>query len=586
MKLLKNMSVKLKLALVIIPLALCIVAAVVFAGVQIKSTESEVTYVYYDVLYTVNNSLVNMDRDFHESLLGATQYYDIVNGYSTMPAEIREKKTPEKLADYEENLSLVKEGIALVIDTAKQDQLLYKEIKTEDGYSFEQAAELFSQKIEAWSDFYDVKNNSGDWSGFNNAFSETRVILADMQSITEKWAQMEHDQVASSNTAKIASSAIVFFIIILLAMVFAIYLVLQIIQGISHATGKLDELAGGDLNVVFPEDKDIPGDEIGRINRSAKLLGEKLKQVIDQTKSMSLDLSSEGDSLADSSTTASEASDQVTNAIGEISQGAGSQAEGVEEMAKNTEKIGSNIEEISSDVSEMDTCAKDMKNSCDKAMSALEALIHQREDVTNSVREIGATINSTNQSAKAISTFSQEITDIADQTNLLSLNASIESARAGEAGKGFAVVADEIRKLAEESRRSAEEIKNISDILLADSSSSVEVLEKLNSSFDQQAIQLDSTKEDMLQMYDNVKNVQSTSGNIYGRVGALQEAKNILIGVISEISAISEENAAATEETNASMEELNVTYGLISHSAQNLQRLASDLKNTISYFNS
>ena len=232
----------------------------------------------------------------------------------------------------------------------------------------------------------------------------------------------------------------------------------------------------------------------------------------------------------------------------------------------------------------MDEFAGDMQKSCNKAMDALELLITQSHEVTESVKEIGDTINSTNESANSISSFTKAITDIASQTNLLSLNASIEAARAGEAGKGFAVVAQEISNLAEQSRVSAEEIKSIVQTLLEESASSVAVLEKLNESFGHQSVQLDSTKADMEIMSENVEKVKLRSDNISERVNALAEAKNQLVGIITDLSAISEENAASTEETNASMQELNTTFTVISDSAAKLQIIAEDLTETMAYF--
>ena len=325
-------------------------------------------------------------------------------------------------------------------------------------------------------------------------------------------------------------------------------------------------------------------DELGIIATGVHNLYEKLTDIIARLHNTSENLNRHSIDLADSASQASMASEQVTNAVSEISQGAISQAESVENAASHTDNIGRNIEEITSDVREMDTYAEEMKEACDRAMEALEKLIRQSEEVTASVRDIGDTITSTNESAKTISEFTQAITDIATQTNLLSLNASIEAARAGDAGRGFAVVADEIRQLADQSSDSADKIKNIVEKLLADSASSVSVLEKLNESFGVQEKQLDSTKTNMETMSGNVGHVKETSTHITGRVTSLNEAKNGLMEIISDLSAISEENAASAEQTNASMEELNATFTVISEAAAKLQGLATEMTDNISFF--
>ncbi len=346
----------------------------------------------------------------------------------------------------------------------------------------------------------------------------------------------------------------------------------------------VDTLAGGNLTLTVDPALISRSDELGIIAEGVQNLDEKLKDVIGKSRHASDEVDKQSTELADSSAQASQASDQVTDAITEISKGAVSQAESVEGAVSDTDEIGKNIENITGDVKEMDRYAEEMKNACDKAMEALEQLIRQSEEVTVSVKEIGDTINSTNESAKTISEFTQAITDIATQTNLLSLNASIEAARAGDAGRGFAVVADEIRALADQSSESADKIKSIVEKLLADSASSVSVLEKLNESFGVQATQLDSTKNNMETMNGNVKNVKDTSTNISSRVASLNDAKNGLMEIISDLSAISEENAASTEETNASMEELNATFTIISDAASKLQALSAELADSISYF--
>lgn len=343
-------------------------------------------------------------------------------------------------------------------------------------------------------------------------------------------------------------------------------------------------LADGDLKIEFDEKALDRPDEIGIIAESTKMLDQKLANVIGTTKTMSEELKNSGTELSQSAGQASEASNQVSTAIDDISKGSASQAESIQDAASNTENIGHDIDTITDDVGQLDAYAKDMKESCDRAILAMEKLINQSREVTDSVSEIGDTIDSTNVSAQEITAFTAAIQDIAAQTNLLSLNASIEAARAGEAGRGFAVVADEIRDLADQSRQSADQIKEVTDKLLANATASVEVMQKLNENFSQQGEQLAFTQEDMNKMSVNVENVAQSANNIAGRLENLNAAKTQLIEIIADLSAISEENAASTEQTNASMEELNATFAMISESASQLQKLAEELQETISYF--
>ena len=575
----KNLSVRLKLLCLVIPLIICIIAAVLFAGVEIKSTSDQVTDVYYDKLYTVNSLVLNADRDFYQALLGATQHYEMMNGYSSETANLS-----DKLDDYTGNYNQVVERIQKAVDIAKTENDLYASLTAEAGITFEACAEKFLANMKVWDSLYNVEANTGDWVAFNQMFDESRDLLDEMQEITEIWADQEKAALNTKNSNMVLSFIIAFAIIVTVLMFFASMIMRQFSNGIRVVNKELNEMAAGNLALTFPDDKDITGDEVGMIQKSAKHLSLKFREVIEKSREMSVDLTKSGNDLVESAETVARSSNDVTTAMAEMSKGAVSMAESVEESANNTGMIGDNIEDIASSVKEMDQFAADMKASCDEAMGALDQLIGQSKDVTRSVQDIGTTINSTNESAKSISKFTQAITNIANQTNLLSLNASIEAARAGESGRGFAVVATEISQLAEQSRASVEEITTIVNRLLDEATLSVSVLDKLNESFRQQNILLDSTKSDMEVMSQNVSYVKNTSGSISERVDQLNNAKDSLMEIISDLSAISEENAASSEETSASMEELNTTFELINDSAVKLKELAVNLADTIEYF--
>ena len=349
-------------------------------------------------------------------------------------------------------------------------------------------------------------------------------------------------------------------------------------------TNELTNLAGGSLALNLDPSYLNRKDELGDIAESVINLNEKLGGVIRSSKDMSTQLHTSGTELSDSANQASEAAKQVTDAVDDVSKGAISQAESVTDAASDSDTVGVGVDHINENVEELNAYTQAMEDACRATMDTLEALIRQSNEVQNSVTEIGRTIDSTNQSAKNISEFSQAIKDIAEQTNLLSLNASIEAARAGESGRGFAVVATEIGQLAVQSSESAEKIGAIVEQLLQDAAASVDVMKKLNENFGQQAEHLDTTKNEMQTMADNVQNVASSSAQISEQVKNLEGAKDSLVGIIADLSAVSQENAAATEETNASMEELNATFTLIANSASELQTIAENMQETISYF--
>ena len=165
--------------------------------------------------------------------------------------------------------------------------------------------------------------------------------------------------------------------------------------------------------------------------------------------------------------------------------------------------------------------------------------------------------NNTNESAQKINEAVSLIQGIAQQTNLLSLNASIEAARAGDSGRGFAVVAEEIRNLSEGSSKGAEQIASIVSQLIHDSNVSVERMDSVERNVEQQMSQLEDLNSTFTGLGREISKVSGAAENISEQMKSVTVMKEEISSIIEQLAAISQENAASTEETSASMQDLS-----------------------------
>jgi methyl-accepting chemotaxis protein len=325
-------------------------------------------------------------------------------------------------------------------------------------------------------------------------------------------------------------------------------------------------------------------DELGAIGNS-------LQDVVNSLKSMIADVNSSAYAVNDCSedfktkfTDIEQSIDSIEKAISDIANGATSQTQDAEVVNEKVKDLDDIILKEKDMVGTLQKVVENLTASADTMLTDLKGLESTAAHTQSAIGMVKQQTLKTNESAQDIKDAVSMIANIADQTNLLSLNANIEASRAGEAGKGFAVVADEIRKLSDESNNGVNVIDHALTTLLSDAESSVDKMNEAEQDLDEEMSILAETVTSFRSLYDLMDRVKSVSEQINDQAEELIRVKNIVASSVSNLAAVTEESAAATEETSANMQ---MVLSLVNDCAEvinNLLDTSNDLKGHVQKF--
>ena len=373
--------------------------------------------------------------------------------------------------------------------------------------------------------------------------------------------------------------------LVILACVIVVIVGIFITAGIENnmrrISRKFGDVAKGDLTVTVSakghdEFQDLAGSATNMITNTKKL--------VNQVSNATGELEVSAQNVGQASELIHEYSQDITRAIGEINEGMEEQSRHAQECVEKTDILSNEIQEVSHVVERVEKLVGETEGMINKGMEIVQVLGDRAGETTQMTVKVSESIESLRKESEIINSFVATITEITEQTNLLSLNASIEAARAGEAGRGFAVVAEEIRKLADDSAKAAGEIRNNVANITAQTQNSVERASQAKAMVELQTKAVEEViavfremQERMGQLIEGLKDIVVSTEKADGE-------RSAAVAAVKNISDIIEETAGSAETVNDVANKLLNHVEKLSTTASVLDENMEGLKNEISVF--
>ena len=372
-------------------------------------------------------------------------------------------------------------------------------------------------------------------------------------------------------------------IVVLLAIIICFIVGRRLMRPLVKVSTIIEEIANGDINADFDMVKES-NDEIGLIIEKMKELTQSLGNIVGRIRNSSDTMSANSYELNDTSSQTLAANNEISKAVEDVAEGSTGMASSISKINENLEEMSRETKDINESVNEIrnqTTAVQDSSKIMNDKIKSMQDSSHKMDDGISAISKRIETVNTT---VDKVSNIVSVIEEISSETNLLSLNASIEAARAGDAGKGFAVVAQEIRVLSDNTNTELENIKQIISSLVEECRYCVQASSIIVEDNAKQKEEIKAVLDEFSELDEQIQKTAEKADEIEELVTAMVELNDDITKSSNSLTDVSAANAAATEEMNANIEELNAMMHGVSEMAGHMNAESDGLKEALSFF--